>query len=366
MRPWPGLFALALLAACDRSPPPQPGPSLGDRLGGADTAGYALATAPRPLHFPADHGAHPAFRNEWWYFTGNLASTDGRRFGYQVTLFRIALRPAPAARASAWGTRDVWMGHLALSDATTARHFAAERFARGAAGLAGVQTEPRLEIWLEDWQISRTDERWQITAATPQFALDLELRERRPPVLQGEAGLSRKSTAPGNASYYYSIPRLATQGRLRIAGAEHQVTGQSWLDREWSTSALAPDQTGWDWFALQFADGRDLMYYRLRRSDGSADPLSAGSLTREDGSTERLDAHRLALAPRRWWQADDGTRYPVAWELTLDGRERLRVEAVFDDQRMDLSVRYWEGMVTVHDAVTDQLLGRGYLELAGY
>ena len=354
-----------LLAACEAPPPATPDAPLSERLGATDTVGYARAVAPRRFAFPADHGPHPAYRNEWWYFTGNLATPDGRRFGYQVTLFRIALRPQPPDRASAWGMRDLWMGHVALSDAQAARHLAAERFARAAAGLAGSQTDP-LRIWLEDWQIERSAAGWRLDVDAGTFALKLDLRPQRPPVLQGEAGLSRKSAAPGNASYYYSVPRLATRGQLRLDGVEFALDGLSWLDREWSTSALAANQAGWDWFALQFADGRDLMYYRLRRTDGGTDPLSAGSLTWPDGHSEPLHARRLQLTPARWWQADDGTRYPVAWDLTLDGSERWHVSAVFDDQRMDVSVRYWEGMVTVEDASSGRELGRGYLELAGY
>jgi predicted secreted hydrolase len=358
-------LAAVWLAACAREQPAAPEPALSERLGAGDAAGFARALEVRPFSFPADHAAHPEFRNEWWYFTGNLASEQGRRFGYQLTLFRIALQPQPPERPSAWATRDVWMGHLAISDADAQRHREAERFARGAAGLAGARPQP-LRIWLEDWTITATDEGdWTINAATDDLALALELRPLRAPVLQGDRGLSRKSAEPGNASYYYSIPRLATRGRLRLDDAAFEVAGLSWLDREWSTSALAPDQEGWDWFALQFADGRDLMYYRLRRLDGSTDPLSAGSLVEADGTARPLDPERVQLEPLRWWTAADGTRYPVAWRMTLDTGETLTVDAVFDDQRMDVSVRYWEGMVTVA-AADGEPVGRGYLELAGY
>jgi predicted secreted hydrolase len=354
------------LAACERAPSPDAEPSLSSRLGGGEPAGFARAIEPRRFLFPADHGAHPAFRNEWWYFTGNLEDADGRRLGYQLTLFRVALVAEAARRASEWATRDVWMGHLAVSDAGANRHAARERFARGAAGLAGARVDP-IRIWLEDWQISSPDgERWRLEAREDGLGIDLELESRRPPVLQGEDGLSRKSAEPGNASYYYSLTRLATRGEVLIGGERFTVTGSSWLDREWSTSVLADDQAGWDWFALQFEDGRDLMYYRLRRTDGSADPMSAGSLVTAGGALRRLGDAAVTLEPLRWWRADDGTAYPVAWEMHLPGEPRWRIDAVFDAQRMDLTVRYWEGMVTVTEADSGAPLGRGYMELAGY
>ncbi|MEJ2575787.1 MAG: lipocalin-like domain-containing protein [Gammaproteobacteria bacterium] len=360
------IMLAAVLGGCGEPDRPEPEPSLSDRLGAGDDAGFARALEPRRFAFPADHGPHPDYRNEWWYFTGNLAGADGRRFGYQLTLFRIALIPQAVQRASAWATRDVWMGHLAVSDAARAEHRESERFARGAAGLAGAQTEP-LRIWLDDWVIASPDgQTWRLQAAAEDIAVDLELTALRAPTLQGDAGLSRKSAQPGNASYYYSITRLATRGEVRLGADRVGVAGLSWLDREWSTSALAEDQAGWDWFALQFEDGRDVMYYRLRRSDGTTDPMSSGSLLAGDGSRQTLNAAEVALTPLRWWRAEDGTDYPVAWLLALGDGPPLRVEAVFDDQRMDVSVRYWEGMVRVLDAAGAELLGRGYMELAGY
>ena len=344
--------------------------ALNARLGGDDVGGYARAEQPRVFDFPADHGPHPAYRNEWWYLTGNLTNEDGRRFGYQVTFFRIALAPPSPqldARPSAWASPQVWMTHVALSDAAARQHYQQERFARGAAGLAGAQAEP-FRVWLEDWQLSEKKDAadvWQLNIDTRNFAYEFELRPLKPVVLQGETGLSRKSAEPGNASYYYSMPRLGTSGRIRIGDQEYQVDGLSWLDREWSTSALGPDQEGWDWFALQLDDDRDLMFYRLRRKDGSADPLSAGGLVDPSGALRRLSAEDVELSALRWWQSPDGARYPVEWRLRLFDGSRYRVEAVFDEQYMTTSVRYWEGMVDVFD---DRGIrhGRGYLELAGY
>jgi predicted secreted hydrolase len=358
-------FALVLAACTD--PSPTPTISIAEQLGNQPEEGFARADAPRAFVFPADHGPHPEYRNEWWYFTGNLDAADGRRLGYQATFFRIGLDANPPARESQWATREAWMAHLAVSDAATGTHRGVERFARGALGLAGATVEP-LRVWLEDWRLSSDDggATWRLEAATDDFRLDLALRAERAIVLQGDAGLSQKSTEPGNASYYYSVPRLATSGTVTIDGAAHAVTGLSWLDREWSTSALGPDQAGWDWFALQLADGRDLMYYRLRHDDGRVDAMSRGSLVDADGRRVELGAE-LPLTPVRWWTAPDGRRFPVEWDLALPGEARpLRVAAVFDDQYMQLAVRYWEGMVDVRDRATGEALGRGYLEMTGY
>ncbi len=187
-------------------------------------------------------------------------------------------------------------------------------------------------------------------------------------MLQGDQGLSQKSASPGNASYYYSLPRLASSGRLTLGGETVPVDRPvSWLDREWSTSALGPDQAGWDWFAIQLEDGRDLMYYQLRRKDGSADPHSGGSLSGADGTLLRLRAADVELVPTEWWTSPEGSRYPIGWELALAPTgERWRVRAVVEDQLMAMTVRYWEGAIEVVDSATGALLGRGYLELAGY
>jgi predicted secreted hydrolase len=360
------LFALCLaLVACSESPPPA-SLSVTEQLGGAPAEGFLRAEAPREFRFPEDHGPHAGFRNEWWYLTGNLDGADGHRFGYQATFFRIALDPTPATRHSHWAASEVWMAHLAVSDATTATHRGVERFARAAAGLAGAETEP-LRVWLEDWALDSDDggATWRLRATTDDFGLDLALRPSRPAILQGDGGLSRKSAEPGNASYYYSLPRLETLGTVTLGGGRHAVTGLSWLDREWSTSVLGAQQVGWDWLALQLADGRDLMYYRLRREDGSVDPMSRGSLVDGAGARTELGPD-LDLRPFRHWTAADGRRYPVEWTLRLPREaDELRVVAAFDAQQMPLAVRYWEGMVDVRDA-SGALRGRGYLEMTGY
>ncbi|HSG47772.1 MAG TPA: lipocalin-like domain-containing protein, partial [Longimicrobiales bacterium] len=333
--------------------------NLAEAMGGADTAGYARALEPRPFVFPADHGPHPAFRTEWWYVTANLDGPGGRRFGVQFTLFRNALAPepdagaaAPDSVASAWATRQIYMGHFAVTDVAGDAFHEAERFTRAAAGLAGGTADP-LRIWMDDWSLTGGGEPdpdapaagavfpLRMTAAEGPVAVTLELSPAKPPVLQGDRGLSQKGPEPGNASYYYSFSRLEASGRITVEGVEYPVTGTAWLDREWSTSALSPGQVGWDWFALQLSDGRDLMVYRLRRDDGSTDPLSKGVLVEADGTSRRLSSEEFALAPLETWRSPlDGTEYPSVWRVTLPGEGvDLRVAPVRRDQELNVTVR---------------------------
>ena len=362
------LLALCCIG-CERQPVADPGIDVASALGGDAAAGFARALEPRHFVFPADHNAHPDFRNEWWYVTGQLQSPQGERFGYQVTFFRIALAAKDTERSSAWATRQVWMAHTALTDVDGATHEHASRLSRGALNLAG-QTSNPFRLWLEDWSIQGADDGafpWQLRLATEDFALDLTLKPERAPLLQGAEGLSQKSADAGNASYYYSITRLATQGTLVHAGKAVSVSGLSWLDREWSTSALGKDQVGWDWFSLQLDNGDDLMLYRLRDQSGSTDPFSAGTLLGSNGVRQSLAARDFGLEPLRWWESPAGARYPVAWRLSIPGSAmELRVEALLDDQEMDTAIRYWEGAVSVRSADSTQRLGQGYLEMTGY
>ena len=335
----------------------------------ADADAFARVTGPRPLEFPADHGAHPDHRTEWWYFTGNLTAANGDAYGFQLTLFRSALAPSMAERDSDWATRQAWMGHFAVTDLVAGEHRAAERYQRGALGLAGASVRP-VRVWLDDWTIESTgpEALFPLTLRAEDrgvgIAVDLTLTADKPHVLQGDAGYSRKGADPANASRYYSYTRLAASGEVAFADRRTSVSGTAWLDREWSTSALDANQQGWDWFALQLEDGRDLMVYRLRRTDGGTDPNSAGILVDPDGGSRVLDSDDFRLTPQRHWQSPrTGSRYPVAWRLQLpDEGLDLQVEARLDDQEMPTTVRYWEGSVAVEGTAD----GVGYLEMTGY
>ncbi len=344
----------------------------------ADTVGYARATAVRPFVFPEDHGPHPDFKSEWWYLTGNLAAADGRRFGYELTIFRFALAPPDGTvRASAWATRQLYMGHFAVTDVAGRRFFPFERFSRGTAGLAGAQARP-FRVWLEDWHIEADTTQPAPDPARPVMRLraqedgtgvDLVLRPLKPIVLQGDRGLDAKGDEPGNASYYYSMTRIATEGTVTVDGATFPVEGLSWMDREWSTSALGPDQVGWDWFALQLSDGRELMFYQLRERSGGISPTSDGVLVDVDGTPRRLDHTDVVVdVLDRWTSPHSGAVYPARWRLRVP-REALdlTLTPLLADQEMNVSVRYWEGAVRVEGTTAGRPVdGYGYVELTGY
>jgi len=344
-------------------------------LGSQDNDRFARALQPREFEFPTDHGAHPAFRNEWWYLSGNLdGEEDGRRFGFEFTLFRFSLSPEPTPVDSAWRTKQVYIGHLAVTDVNGETFYAAERYSRGALGLAGAETSP-LRIWLEDWQMAAAPSAdtslgprafpWRVSAGDEAFGIELTVDPLKPPVLNGDEGLSKKSAQPGNASYYYSMTRLATEGKVRIGTQSYAVKGLSWLDREWSSSALSADQSGWDWFALQLDSGRELMFYQLRKLDGTTDANSGGTYVREDGATVGLSAEDVSLKVLDYWTNPEGDRYPSEWRLQVPSQAiDVRILPVMQAQELDTLVRYWEGAVDVVER--DGGAGRGYVELTGY
>lgn len=365
---------LSLLTGCGDAPL-SASVSVADALAG-DTTGYARADRVRPFVFPEDHGPHPAFKTEWWYVTGNLKATDGtdRRFGVQFTVFRSALSPDTAAvRGSAWGTTQLYMAHVAVGDVAGGRFYSQERFARGAAGLAGASARP-VRAFLGPVELVGTGDAsgataMRLTGSAEGAAFRLDARPAKPVVLQGDRGLSQKGAEAGNASYYYAQTRMATTGTVTLPGeggapAEAvSVEGLTWLDREWSTSALGAGQTGWDWFALHLDDGRDLMLYQLRGSDGSKDPLSEGSLVDARGAKTRLAAEAFTLEPLARWTAPGGAAYPTRWRVRVPSAGiDATVTAAIEASELDATVRYWEGAVDIAGSVS----GTGFLEMTGY
>lgn len=365
-----GAGALVALARTSRRPDDDDADTVAEVLrDSTGNAGFARVTGPRAFEFPRDHAAHPDFRHEWWYVTGHLRDEAAREYGFQITFFRYALVADAITTGSRWRTRELVLAHFALSDIGAQRFHHATRQARAALGLAGAAVDmPR--VWLRDWELHWTrgpdGERWVLRAETAQMRLELQLSPRKAIVLQGDRGYSPKSAEAGNASLYYSIPRLAVDGRLRLGTRSASVTGEAWLDREWGTSALGREQRGWDWFALQFRDGRELTFYRLRRRDGSTDPHSRGLAIARDGSTRALAAADVELSPLRWWRSPaTGVRYPVEWRIRVArARFDLSVRARLDAQEWTDALRYWEGQVAVTDVSGAE--GLGYLEMTGY
>lgn len=345
--------------------------SVAGALRTADDRGYARALETREFRFPADHGPHPELRTEWWYYTGNLETKEGRRFGFQLTFFRSSLAQEMPARESAWAASQAWLAHFTVSDMDGGRFHSFERWSRGAVGLAGAQAEP-FRVWVKDWTAAALQgpaPPMRLTASAEDVGLDLILRQGKPPVLQGDRGLSRKSAEPGNASYYYSLTRMPAAGTVRLGGERFAVTGLAWMDREWSTSSLGRDQVGWDWFALQLADGWDLMLYRLRRKDGSVDPASSGSLVAPEGEVRILKKPDFqADSSGEWRSPRSGGRYPDRWRVRIPSEELdLEVRPLLADQELDVSFRYWEGAVGIQGTHHGRpVRGHGYVELTGY
>lgn len=343
------------------------GLSLGSLLGRTDSTGFARAEQPRPFRFPADHGPHPRYRSEWWYLTANLESDEGRAYGVQFTLFRQALRPQPVI-GGPWDATQVYLAHVAVTDADSGRHLEAERLSRGHPRLAGVSVAP-FRAHLDGWTLAASGpglSGLDLDSAAGAFAVHLSMQPRSPVVLQGDRGLSSKG--PGQASYYYSVPRLSAAGTVQVDGRIESVRGSAWLDREWSTSVLDEDQRGWDWFGLQLDTGEDLMVFRLRNRRGLRDPHDQGSWVNADGASRQLRTQDFELEPLRWWKDSDGVRWPVAWRLSVmapDGPRQLEIRAAVDDQRMDTMLTYWEGLVWIFDR-NGSRIGAGYMELTGY
>ncbi len=377
--------------------------SLVETLGGADTVGYARALEAYDFAFPEDHGPHEDFRTEWWYVTGNLEADDGRQFGFQFTIFRSSLAPTAPGGPSAWSTNQAYMGHFGFTDIDNDDFRAAELFARGGAGLAGAEAEP-LRVWIEDWTLAsvdtgRADVRravdpggagggagrlpeanddpasvvfpLRLTADGNGAELDLVLQAGKRHVRQGMDGLSQKGAEPGNASFYYAHTRMPAEGVVVVDGDTVAVTGLTWLDREWSTSALSGDQVGWDWFALQLDDGWEMMVYQLRLSDGTPDPLSDGVLIDPEGRRVPLEwGTDVVVEPTGSWASPvDDSKYPAGWRIRIPERAwDLAVEPAVLDQELRVAFRYWEGSVRVTgtgESARD-VAGRGYVELTGY
>jgi predicted secreted hydrolase len=339
-------------------------------LGAADpwreaTKGYEFA-------FPRDHASHPDYKIEWWYYTGNVTAADGRRFGYQVTFFRVGIDHAPT-NPSRWSVRDLFMTHLAVSDVTGQRYRYVERLSRGGPGLAGGATD-RYRVWNEDWTASLDERGHHVLRALDEKAgVDLVLEPGKPPVVNGLDGISQKGERVGNASHYYSLTRMPTRGAITIDGQRVEVSGESWMDHEFGTTFLEPEQRGWDWLSIQLADGRELMLYQLRRADGSRDPRSSGTLIERDGRATHLSLSDFTLsAGARNFRARNGAVYPLTWTVAVPSKQlELHVTTPLANQELALErssgVAYWEGLIDVAGTEAGRALsGRGYLEMTGY
>jgi predicted secreted hydrolase len=328
---------------------------------GTSADGYAKVTPGRKFTFPADHGPHPDFRIEWWYVTANLKDAGNTAYGSQWTLFRQAL--TPGAQEEGWTNQQIWMAHAAVTRADT--HRTAETFARGGVGQAGVTAEP-FQAWIDAWTMrsadgfdAKTISPLDLSASGKDFSYAFRLKADRPLVLQGDAGYSRKSERE-QASYYYSQPFFEVSGHLTIDGKPVDVTGKAWMDREWSSQPLAPDQTGWDWFALHFSSGEKLMLYRMRQKDGH--DYASGAWIRPDATARQLTPTDIKMTPRAPIDVE-GHRLPVTWQIAIPSLS-IAIETTPLNPRawMSTSFAYWEGPISFAGSHS----GVGYMELTGY
>jgi predicted secreted hydrolase len=336
-------------------------------------ASFERATEPREWTFPRDHGSHPNFATEWWYFTGSLFDTNDHRYGYELTFFRVGLRAdfPDTTTSSAWRARDLIVAHLTITEVEWERFHQGEMMQRAAMDLAGAHTDS-LNVWVDDWRAQwRTDGSVSIKARQDDFGVDLTLRPTREPILHGDSGLSWKDGSKTEASYYATQPRMQTSGAITLGGLRRAVSGSTWMDHEFFSGATPREGMGWDWFSVRLSDGRDLMLYRVRR-DGEAATIF-GTVIEAEGNYRPMDTTDLRMIEQEWWTSKrTGSRYPIAWEIELPAESlHIEVRPTLAEQEVDarrtVGFPYWEGLCDF-DLEWDgaSLQGEGYVELTGY
>jgi predicted secreted hydrolase len=330
---------------------------------------YKQALPGYRYEFPRDHFNHPDYQTEWWYYTGNLKSADGHRFGFELTFFRQGVARDP--EHSTWHIHDIYMAHLALSDISGKQFYHDERLNRAGPGIAGIDESTGL-IWNGNWQVQLTEAKQTLRGLNEKFALQLDLTPAKPAVIHGRDGISRKAGGAGHASHYVSFTRLITTGTIDLNGTTYQVQGASWMDHEFSSEFVNTAENGWDWLSLQFDDNSEVMLYRLRHKDGTVDPFSSGSYIDSQGKCSFLSLNDFTMTPagERWTSRQTKGVYPIQWKVAIP---RLRLD--FDistplpNQELSGSVgpSYWEGAIDVRGRrAGNELRGSGYLELTGY
>lgn len=360
--------------------------------------GFARVHRKKDFIFPKDHGPHLKYKREWWHFSGNLHTDLGRKFGYQLTIFRVGLnsefsvantfrvaKKSKNASRSKWRSNHIYMAHFAVTDIEGKRFYPFQKVSRDNFGLAGSQyytnpdpriSENNLKLWVDNWSVeSLSDSVFPLwfKASSGDVSIDLVMTQSKPVILNGFKGVSLKGNEAGNASYYYSIPQLETQGEIEIEGLKHKVKGKSWFDREWFTSAFKNSITGWDWFAIQLEDDREIMIYYLRNQDNAKTKHSGGTIIERDGTYKKLDADDIIIVVKGYWQSPrTGISYPAGWKVVIPSHSiEMLVTPLVEDQELDFIPRYWEGAVRV--SAVDQsanrrkpVTGLGYVELVGY
>ena len=335
--------------------------------------GFRTAVPGYTYRFPLDHGSHDDFQTEWWYYTGHLRAADGRTFGYQLTFFRRAVAHEAASKnPSRWALRHLYFAHFAVTDEAGRQFQFMEKISRAGIHKAGAETG-RLAVWIDEWRAEADGGSHVLHAQGEGIAIHLRLAPEKPPVIHGNAGVSRKGEGPGESSHYYSLTRLRTEGSLTYEGKTRVVSGLSWMDHEFGSNQLGESQIGWDWFSLQLSDATELMVYRIRRRDGTIESASGGTWIRADGSAMPLTSDEITVAVLDHWQSPQSRgSYPARWRLAVPSAD-VAVEIVPTVPHQELlthrstQVTYWEGSVTVTgERAGRPVRGLGYVELTGY
>ncbi len=337
---------------------------------------FKAAEAGYVFSFPRDHGSHPVYRTEWWYFTGNLESKDKKEYGYELTFFRQGIDNLKAHQnRSRWAVRDLYFAHFALTDVARGQFYFQERMSRKALGQAGAKEE-RLEVWIDRWRIRQEGDQIHLIAEAQgdeRFAIQFVLTPVKPPAIHGEKGISQKGEEAGQASHYYSLTRIKTEGSLWVNGEKTRVEGISWMDHEFGSSFLNAHQIGWDWFSIQLEDGNEVMLYHIRGDDGRGDSHSSGTWIYPDGKTRHLALGDFKLTPIGYWTSKkSGGRYPIRWRIEVPS-EGFWIESqpAFSHQELitqkSTRVIYWEGASRFYGIRQGRpIKGLGYVELTGY
>ena len=367
-RVFPLFTTLAIISLIIFSPPTIKAAPLGT------AEDWKQAIGPWQWSFPRDHGAHPAYRTEWWYFTGNLKDKDGKQYGYQLTFFRQGLSFIASQPDNPWSIRDVYLAHFALVDGSSGKFWYHDRATRTGPGLAGAGTGS-MDVWTLNWSAKMIGNTIYLKAHLGEMSLDLELSPRKPKIFHGEKGLSTKGPNPGQASYYYSFTDLASKGTIRTPLSQKpiDVTGTSWFDQEFGSNVLSPDQVGWDWFGIHLSDGRDLMLFQLRKKDGTIEPASSGTIVEKDGTSRYLRQSDIVLKVLTQWKSPkSGGTYPAKWQISIPAAQiDITLAPIVADQELvtetSTGVTYWEGAATgTGTSGGTAVTVEGYAELTGY
>lgn len=343
-----------------------------------DSDKFSKALKPITFDFPKDHTAHNDFALEWWYFTGNVSDQNKNDYGYQFTIFRKAMSADTIEKKSSFSSNQLYFAHLAVTDIEGNQHYHFEKFARGIKGFAGTDADP-LKIYIEDWEIvglplenknnefNFAEQTFKLKAEKGSIGINLNLVPKKKIVLHGDSGLSAKNSTAESSSYYYSITRLLTEGEIKINGKSIPVKGNSWFDREWSSTMLGKNQVGWDWFSLQLNDNSELMFFRLRDNEGNTD-FSKGTIVFPDGKYATLSGKDIFLKTLENVKLESGNVYPSKWELSLPKYNlNLQIKTRIKDQEMKTTVNYYEGSVrTIGTKDSKKIDGKGFVELTGY